>query len=455
MASKTRTSYKRLLLNPRVASILEIFRVLSSTPAEIEKKYFIEAVEVKQSIIECKGIIFLSLLFQKLLQSNGKPLFGSVFESCLNVFGNKTNFRTFLNDLIFRGKVELPDQKSVRFLSTIGHLDNRVDLDKNIKPGSNKYFASLSAMASKIAYENEDFIQHTVEKAWKMDYLEVYDFWDERRQGNTTQAFMFRDKNVDPDTIVVAFRGTEPFNGNDWSTDVDISWYKLQGIKGRVHSGFMSALGLKLDGTWPRSTHPGEHQPAYNTIIEQLKCHFKNVNHQTKFIVTGHSLGGALAILFPAVLVLHNETEVLERLEAVYTFGQPKVGDEKFGKFMKGQFEHYGISYYRFVYNHDIVPRLPFDFSFLMYKHFGTCIYINSVYEAQVLEEEPARKNFITERVDAMWELVRSFLLPHVFGPEYKEGLLQLMFRMSGLLLPGLPDHGPQDYVNATRLAAY
>ncbi|KAK4416191.1 Lipase [Sesamum alatum] len=415
---------------------------------------------MNRAIIESRVIMYIFKLAQMFLQYYEKPLsmIGSGFEMCLNILGNKSNFSTFLNNL-FRGKVVVPSKHSASFVSIIGYLDNRVDLDKNIKLGSNKYFATLSAMASKLAYENDELIKVTVENTWKMELLGSYSFWDERCQKDTTQAFMFRDRNADPDIIFVAFRGTEPFNACDWSIDIDIPWYDLQGINGRVHGGFMKALGLKLDGTWPKSTTTGEQQHAYNTIAEELKGHFKT-NHRTKFMVTGHSLGGALAVLFPAVLALHNEIKLLERLEAIYTFGQPRVGDERFREFMKEQFEHYGVRYYRFVYSHDIVPRLPYDDSALMFKHFGTCIYVSSIYEATVVEEESFKNYFdcgsiVSKRVDALWELVRSFLLPRMFGPDYRETLLLQMFRIVGLLFPGLPAHVLQDYINATRLATY
>ncbi|KAL0450351.1 UNVERIFIED_CONTAM: Lipase [Sesamum latifolium] len=412
------------------------------------------------AIIGRKVIMYIFTLVQTVLQYFEKPLsmFGSGFEMCLNLLGNKSNFSTSLKNLL-RGKVVVPSKNSASFLSTIGHLDNRVELDKNIKPGSNKYFATLSAMASKLAYENDELTKVTVEKTWKMEMLGTYSFWDERHQEDTTQAFTFHDRNADSDIIFVAFRGTEPFNADDWITDLDIPWYDLQGVNCRVHGGFMKALGLKLDGTWPNSTTTGEHRHAYNTIAEELKGHFKT-NDRTKFILTGHSLGGALAVLFPAVLALHNEIKILERLEGVYTFGQPRVGDERFGEFMKEQFEHYGVRYYRFVYSHDIVPRLPYDDSALMFKHFGTCIYVNSIYEATVVEEEPFKNyfgwgSFVIMRVDAVWELVRSFLLPRMFGQDYRETLLLQMFRTVGLVFPGLPAHGLQDYINATRLATY
>lgn len=78
----------------------------------------------------------------------------------------------------------------------------------------------------------------------------------------------------------------------------------------------------------------------------------------------------------------------------------------------------------------------------------------------QIVEEEPLKNYFdcssvVRKRVNAIWEVVRSLILPRMFGPHYKEGLVLLMLRMIGILFPGLPDHGLQDYINATRLAIY
>lgn len=60
----------------------------------------------------------------------------------------------------------MPKEESANFLSTLGHLDRRVELDKKIKPGDGKYFPLLSVMASKIAYENEAFIKAVVKDHW-------------------------------------------------------------------------------------------------------------------------------------------------------------------------------------------------------------------------------------------------------------------------------------------------
>lgn len=58
--------------------------------------------------------------------------------------------------------------------------------------------------------------------------------------------FLFCDKAEDANLIVISFRGTEPFNADDWSTDFDVSWYDIGQTSGsrHLHVGFLEALGL-------------------------------------------------------------------------------------------------------------------------------------------------------------------------------------------------------------------
>ncbi|CAK9149793.1 unnamed protein product [Ilex paraguariensis] len=443
MASNDQISKKHLLLNPDEATFLELFRILGSS--EIDDREFMKCLKVTETMLERRGIIFLSTLGQTALRAASGPMswIGSTVGWGLNLLSGNTN---------------ASEKESDKYLSTVGYLDPRMDLDSLIRPGDIRYFPALCAMASKIAYENKAFIKATVEDRWKMKLLGAYDFWNEYQEKHSTPSFMLHDKNANPDMIVVAFRGTDPFDADAFSTDIDISWFKFGEGAGKVHSGFMKALGLQKDETWPKIAKRDDNHPlAYYTIREELREIFRN-NPWTKFILTGHSLGGALAILFSAVLVLHEESDILKRVEAVYTFGQPRVGNKKFGDFMEGKFKDYGIRYFRFVYSHDIIPRLPFDDNTLMFKHFGTCLYYDTNYEGQRVAEEPMQdyfslQSFFTKKIYALKELGRSFIIPFKHGPEYRESWLLQLYRVFGVAaLAGLVAHGPQEYINATRL---
>ncbi|XP_076938622.1 triacylglycerol lipase OBL1-like [Bidens hawaiensis] len=298
-----------------------------------------------------------------------------------------------------------------------------------------------------------------------MEFIGFYKFWNDYRNQYTTYATMFQD-TLDPNLVVVAFRGTSPFNANDWMTDVDISWYELKDLNnpktiGRIHGGFMKALGLQKIKGWPKELEPppnaiDEHPFAYYKIREKLK-EILEKNTNAKFIVTGHSLGGALAILFAGVLGLHEETWLLKRLEGAYTFGQPRVGDECFGRYMMKIIKDHDVRYFRYVYNNDMVPRLPFDDRSLFFKHFGTTLYYDGFYNGKVMDEEPNKNYFsmvwvIPKYINTFWEIIRGFILPYWKGKEYKESHVERLFRMVGMIIPGLAAHGPKDYVDVTRL---
>ncbi|KAI3669818.1 hypothetical protein L6452_41238 [Arctium lappa] len=409
-------------------------------------------------------IIFISIVIIKVLKLFSKTLerLGTLVESSLNLWRQYDSFSMLVFNTLRGKNVEL-SRTSPNYVSVAGLTDTRLDLDDQILRDDPRYKSALAIMAAKTAYENKYRVQKIVQDHWKMDFIGFYDYSIEKRK--TTQAFIFSDRSGDHELIYVSFRGTEIFSAYDWCTDIDFSWYHLSGI-GNVHAGFLKALGLQKNKkgypSWPKELE--EDKPytddeifAYYEIRKVLRKKLKK-NKDARFIVTGHSLGGALAVLFPAILRFHKEAELLEKLEGVYTFGQPRVGDERFCKHME---ELLGARrYFRFVYANDIVPRIPFSDSTFQFKHFGNCYYFDSFYKGKVMKEEPDNNYFSIPSIpfkylNAVFELARSFILPYAYGRDYKEGILLLGFRWFGMLtIPGFSAHCPQDYVNLTRLAS-
>ncbi|KAB1214707.1 Lipase [Morella rubra] len=432
-----------MLLKSKEASFSDVVRILFSNDIKIRKN-FVDCPKDTRENFPPRWPIFVSLVAQKSLQIVSKPMakVGTAIERRLNLLSGRD-----------------PDRTSPTFVSMVGLMDDRVELDSSIKYGDPRYNSVLSMMAAKISYENENYIKSTVEDHWKMEFLGSYNFWNDYQEKSSTQAFMLRDKATDHNIIVVAFKGTEPFDADSWLSDVDLSWYELYGV-GRTHRGFMKALGLQKNVGFPKEIDQDDNHPpsAYYAIREMLKQLLAK-DDRARYILTGHSLGGALAILFPAILALHGEKLLLERFEGVYTFGQPRVGDKEFAEYMEQNLIDYNIRYFRLVYSNDIVPRLPYDDKTLMFKHFGPCVFYNSFYEGEIVSEEPNRNYFSLQEAipmwtNAVWELIRSFVIGKIEGPFYKESTLQKGFRVFGLVVPGISAHSTQDYVNATRLGS-
>ena len=151
-----------------------------------------------------------------------------------------------------------------------------------------------------------------------------------------TQGFVCR-RNVadEPPYLVLAFRGTEK-KVSDWLTDARCV-PTVEG-KTRVHTGFLDAFTKNVDAEG-RSV-----EEVVREILDRPEAKDEQGRPLPLFI-TGHSLGGALALLATRRIAP-------DVTGACYTFGAPRIGNYELFRFIK-------TPVYRVVNSSDIVPRVP------------------------------------------------------------------------------------------------
>jgi triacylglycerol lipase len=136
---------------------------------------------------------------------------------------------------------------------------------------------------------------------------------------------------------ILAFRGTKL--PQDWLVNLACTAEAFEDVFpgtpaiGEIHSGFGRCLA-----------------PGLDAVKRILKCRTMG----KPLLITGHSLGGALASLTAAYFAVTRAS--VPKVRKVYTFGQPRVGFQKFctsyGKFVADKL-------IRFVNDRDLVPRVP------------------------------------------------------------------------------------------------
>jgi hypothetical protein len=130
-----------------------------------------------------RWVILVSILVLKLIALFAIPMYwtGRFLDFFLNLISlNGGSFFTLLHNFL-HANVVLPERGSLTFVSTIGQLDARVDLEKQpFKPqlGNRAALMDLCIMSSKLAYENPLFIQNVVNLRWMMHFVAFYDCWN-------------------------------------------------------------------------------------------------------------------------------------------------------------------------------------------------------------------------------------------------------------------------------------
>ena len=191
--------------------------------------------------------------------------------------------------------------------------------------------------------------------------------------------------------VILAFRGTEPEELTDIATDLDASMTPWSESAGNVHEGFARAARSVLPSvtTWLQTTQGG----------------------RTGLVLTGHSLGAAIATLVASVC----------RPNDLITIGCPRLGDADFAATL-GE-----VEVTRFVDCCDLVTELPPELG--GYVHVGPMTYITSEGLLSPAADEAAVQ---ADRASARIAYLRDYA-----------------WRTGNVMLRDLADHAPINYVRS------
>jgi hypothetical protein len=206
------------------------------------------------------------------------------------------------------------------------------------------------ALLANLAYEEKDNVKNYFEvlethsdRAFKSGRIIASSFLVDK---DSSDCFRILDKDKDifdqkeTDTqgflalndkqIIISIRGTTNFS--DWGNNLNAKHVPYSFGPGHVHKGYYD---------------------AFLSIKDVLDNYIKNNLSNRDVIVTGHSLGGAVATLIAAYL---NAEKKINKL-MLYTFGSPRVGDRVFA-------DHFSKAFpcFRIVNNNDIVTMVPLPY---------------------------------------------------------------------------------------------
>ena len=214
---------------------------------------------------------------------------------------------------------------------------------------------------------------------------------------------------------VAAFRGTETGlrrNDPDFRhifidllTDARFRLVPFDGGAGQVHRGFLA---------------------AYESVDARLRAVLAVLDAGLPVWFTGHSLGAALATVaaFRA-----------ERVQGLYTYGSPRVGDVAFAQAFSRKFAAMGGDrHFRFVHDNDVVTVVPPNG---LYRHVGSLRHISS---GGRVSEDPTALALLSDTFRDLGE--KALALLHIpFGDRRRREA-----KLLDLFVEGIIDHVPTFY---------
>jgi len=202
----------------------------------------------------------------------------------------------------------------LKFNKPIIEPSNKDLVNKVSKLLDEKRATSLVELIELLSYDNDKEKEKLVSglKSLNLKLEKLFDT-------DGTQAMIVSSKKF----YFLVFRGTEPSSIKDIKSDLDAKQIQCT-TKGKIHKGF---------------------NDAFDVVKDEIEDFIKNGFEEKPLLITGHSLGGALATVATKKLSY-------EKIAACYTFGSPRVGDEDWMLEIK-------TPIYRIVNSADPVTMLP------------------------------------------------------------------------------------------------
>ncbi|GFR44840.1 hypothetical protein Agub_g6182, partial [Astrephomene gubernaculifera] len=210
-----------------------------------------------------------------------------------------------------------------------------------------------------------------------------------------TQVWLYR--NLELREAVIAFRGTEQVKWKDLATDLNLTPCSLNperlddnaglpftariiravtGVQQQqmmVHKGFLDAYDsvratvFALLDAATATTGSSSASSAGSSSASSAAAHPDGGAPVWRVLVTGHSLGGALATLAAYELAERRTPARSRQSISLYTFGAPRVGNRAFA----AEFDGLVPDAWRVTNSNDIIPSVP---RLMGYCHVGRAV---------------------------------------------------------------------------------